>query len=160
MGEEQRGAERRRSSSRGGGTHSYSVDVDWHACRPSARSSSSLFLLLSHTQLAFLSQPLHHHHHPPPPASQLASANHTSPPPHAAPRKHAHLSRQSGWREAGRVGWGGWGGAGGRGGLSLEECCLYLKTHISHMAKNKSLTTSSTTPPPLKPLTTLSDIFF
>lgn len=123
----------------------------------------------SHTHSwLFCGSPSTHHHPPPPPASQLASAaarggtgdtpNHTSPPPHAAPRKHAHLSRQSGWREAGREGWGGWGGAGG--GLSLEECCLYLKTHISHMAKNKSLATSSTTPPPLKPLTTLSDIFF
>lgn len=48
---------------------------------------------------------------------------------------HTHLTRHGGWRD--RRGWGlrGWGPRG----LSLEECCLYLNTHISQTAKNKQV---------------------
>lgn len=79
-----------------------------------------VFLFLSNTQLSFLL----------PPASAAVQGPQTP-----VQRKHEHihtqLSKHGGWRV-----WGGWGlRVQGPRGLSLEECCLYLKTHISHTAK-------------------------
>lgn len=114
-------------SSRDGGTHSKSDGLDWHACWPSTLSFLRL-LFLSNAQLSFLL----------PPASAAVQGTqtpvqrkhgHTHTHPHTP--RHTHLSKQGGWRDR-----GGWGLRGPRG-LSLEECCLYLKTHISCAAKNK-----------------------
>lgn len=67
---------------------------------------------------------------------------------HIHTHTQTHLSK-CGWVERE---WGGWGGQRDRGprGLSLEECCLYLETHISYTSKNKWM------PPTLSPPTTSS----
>lgn len=71
--------------------------------------------------------------------------------------QHTHLSKHGGWRDLWRVWVEGTGGPGG-GFLSLEECCLYLKTHISHTHGPK--THCAPSPPVVLPASTIASRSF
>lgn len=110
-------------------THSKSDGLDWHACWPSTVSFWS-FLFLSNLQRLFCCPLQVFWFRARRPPSSVNTDSHTHIHTHRARRPH--LSKLGRWRDQSGWGPGGWG----PGVLSLEECCLYLKAHISRTATN------------------------